>query len=292
MREKTPSWTAAYVAATRALGALLPPEALLADDPYGMKFVTVRAPRAGSAAVKWLAPLRTLVVFMQVRTRILDDALVRFAADGGRQVVLLGAGYDCRALRFSRELSGTTVFEVDHPATQGHKRRVLGDAPAGGGITRYIPWDFESRPMSALPAALAGAGHDAAAPTLTIWEGVTMYLTPAAIDASVRAVRAYSAVGSQLAMTYATRDVIDRPKPTGRFLSAILASIGEPYRFGWDRAELPSWLGERGFEQSRDVAIADEARRLLPAWWARGAGDATRRISLARATESVVAPRP
>ena len=227
-------------------------------------------------------------MYMQVRTRILDDALVRFAAEGGRQVVLLGAGYDCRALRFSRELSGATVFEVDHPATQGHKRRVLGDAPADGCITRHVPWDFESRPMSALPAALAGAGHDAAAPTLTIWEGVTMYLTPAAIDASVRAVRAYSAAGSQLAMTYFTRDMIDRPNPAVRLLSAIVASGGEPFRFGWDRAELPSWLGERGFEQSRDVSIADEARRLLPAWWARGVGEAGRRVSLARATESVV----
>src|SRR5262249_10604890 len=140
---------------------------------------------------------------MQVRTRVIDDAVRAFVAAGGRQVVLLGAGYDCRALRL-RELDTSDVYEIDHPATQGHKQDVLQRlgvvSPA-----RYLAWDFETDPMDDRPTALADSGHDPRAPTLTIWEGVTMYLTEGAIDASLRAIATWSPPRSQLAMTYHTR---------------------------------------------------------------------------------------
>jgi methyltransferase (TIGR00027 family) len=286
MREGTPSRTAAWVAAARSLGSVLPPEARLADDPYGLKFADYLPQgrgRAGALAVKWIWPLRAWVMYMQVRTRVLDDILLSFVAGGGRQVVLLGAGYDCRALRFARALEGATVFEVDHPATQGHKRRVLAAAPAS---VRYVSWDFEARPMRELPSALAAAGHDAARPSLTIWEGVTMYLTPDAIDASVRAVRAYSGTGSQLAITYFTRDMLEKPSAIRTMMSVVVAQAGEPFRFGWHPGELPGWLAARGFALDRDLSIGEEARRLLPPKEARWVPDRGQRIALAR-TESI-----
>ena len=82
----------------------------------------------------------------------------RSSRAGGRQVVLLGAGYDTRALRLP-ELADATVLEVDHPATQGRKRSVLAklgaDSPA-----RYVTWDFETRAMEDLPDVLEEAGLD------------------------------------------------------------------------------------------------------------------------------------
>jgi O-methyltransferase involved in polyketide biosynthesis len=42
---------------------------------------------------------------------------------GVKQVVILGAGYDGRALRF--RTPGVRFFEVDHPATQIDKLRRL-----------------------------------------------------------------------------------------------------------------------------------------------------------------------
>ena len=287
MREGTPSRTAAWVAAARSMGTLLPPEARLADDPYGLRFAAgLDGPPPGSGlAVRWFLPMRVWVMYMQVRTRILDDILLAFVERGGRQVVLLGAGYDCRALRFADALRGATVFEVDHPATQGHKRRVVG-APVG---VKYLAWNFEQQPMSELPAALREAGHDPSRPTLTIWEGVTMYLTPDAIDASVRAVHAWSASGSELALTYFTRDLIDRPDVVRKLMAMVVRSSGEPFRFGWDPAELPAWFAARGFALERDVSIADEAKRLLPRAWARGVGEGGQRIALVRAAAESIA---
>jgi methyltransferase (TIGR00027 family) len=288
MREGTPSRTAAWVAAARSMGTYLPPEARLADDPYGLSFAGFGAvpPRATGLALRFLLPVRVWVMYMQVRTRLLDDILLAFVARGGKQIVLLGAGYDARALRFADQLRGATVFEVDHPATQGRKREVVGD-PAN---VKYLSWNFEQSPMSELPAALRGVGHDPEQRTLTIWEGVTMYLTPDAIDASVRAVRALCAPGSELAVTYFTRDMIDRPNLARRLMGAIVGGAGEPFRFGWEPSELPAWFAARGFELERDLSIADEAQRLLPRAWAKHVGHAGgQRIALVRAAAESIA---
>src|SRR5262249_44799428 len=123
--------------------------------------------------------------------------------------------------------------------------------------------------------------------TLTIGEGVTMYLTPGAIDASVRAVRACSALGSELAISYFTRALIERPDPVRRVMAAVVARHGEPFRFGWDPPELPAWFAARAFAVERDVAIGDEAKRLLPAAWARGVGQSGQRIALVQAVETL-----
>jgi O-methyltransferase involved in polyketide biosynthesis len=95
-------------------------------------------------------------------------------------------------------------------------------------------------------------------------------------------VRAWSGPGSQLAFTYFTRDAIKRPSPTARVLRAVVARIGEPFRFGWDPAEMPEWIGARGFELVFDRSADESADLLLPATWARAAHYGGRQFALAR----------
>jgi methyltransferase (TIGR00027 family) len=309
MRDDTPSRTAAWVAAARQLGQLLPDDVRLADDPYGAAFtsrwlasliaqaiardgsrapldVTLRRLRGPLAA---MPGLQRWILYMQVRTRVIDDAIRAFVAEGGRQLVLLGAGYDCRALRMP-ELAGARVHEVDHPATQGHKRATLARLGAASPAT-YVAWNFEERPMEDLPEELARRGHDAAAPTFTVWEGVTMYLSPPAIDASLRAIAAWSAPGSRLAMTYFAKARLARPSLVTRATRAVISTWGEPWRFGWDPDQLAGYLAERGFELTEDVAISDAARLLLPPELARHVYDPDRRIALATSGESIAVAR-
>jgi methyltransferase (TIGR00027 family) len=256
-----PSRTAAWVAACRSFGVLLPERERLADDPYGARFAGTtalfRTPRLALA----LFPRRA-VRYMQVRTRVIDDVMLDFVRGGGDQVVILGAGFDCRALRFAHELARATVFEVDHPATQAKKRAVL--APDVGARTEYVAWNFEEQPMRELGAALADQGHDARRPTLTIWEGVTMYLRPEAIDATLAAVRGFSAPGSRLVFNYMTRDRVEHPRLVDRVTASAAAVGGEPFRFGFDPGELRAWLAARGFRLDRDASMTELARELLP----------------------------
>lgn len=268
MRDDTPSRTAQWVAAARGLGRLLPEAVRIADDPYGLAFsssslagLVNRSGDRGEAIAR-IPGLSMWIVYMQVRTRLIDDAVRDFVAAGGRQLVVLGAGYDCRALRLP-ELTGAQVYEIDHPATQGHKRAVLERVGATSPAC-YLAWDFETRPLDDLPGALAEAGHDPAAPTLTIWEGVTMYLTEGAIDASLRAIAAWSAPGSEIAVSYLSKAQLARPSLAARALQAVVQGLGEPFKFAWEPEELPAYLRARGFELARDLSTADAAHELMP----------------------------
>jgi methyltransferase (TIGR00027 family) len=279
VKDQAPSRTAAWVAAARQMAQLLPEEAQLVADPYGGAFSRPRIPIERMRKMVQLTPVKQWILYMQVRTRVIDDALRAFIDAGGRQVVLLGAGYDCRALRLP-ELADAFVLEVDHPATQGHKRSVLAQLGAES-PAHYVTWDFETRAMDDLPDVLEEAGLDRDRPVFTIWEGVTMYLTEGAIDASLRAVRAWSPARSKLAMTYSAKDRIARPSFATRMLKAVVATFGEPWRFGWNPADLPGYLAERGFKLERDVSMAQAARELLPPPYAGLVANESRRFSLA-----------
>lgn len=270
MHDQRPSFTASWVAAWRGLGHLLGDDQL-ADDPYGARFggrwaealsraADRRAVRAGLIRLPQVA---SWVGYMQVRTRLFDDELRSFLAAGGRQVVILGAGYDCRAARFATLLAGARVFEIDHPATQERKRRVLAADGTAPPVT-YVPWHFERRALGELPGALAELGLDRSQPTLTVWEGVTMYLSPEAIDATVAAVRELGGDGSRLVFNYLTRSMLNRPSAFIRLARAAVASVGEPFTFGWEPDELPGFFAARGWRLARDTDLGDVCDAMLP----------------------------
>jgi methyltransferase (TIGR00027 family) len=264
MRDDAPSGTAAWVAAMRGLATCLPPEICVARDPYGLRFGGATRIFEGRERILratwriWMyAALASNVHLLQLRTRAIDDAVRAFVAGGGRQVVILGAGFDCRAWRLE-ELRGVDVFEVDHPATQQKKRALIdGDALAR---VRYLAWNFEVDDLALLPARLRDIGHGASAPTLTLLEGVLPYLTADAIDRTFACVRAYSASRSPLVFTYFERSLV----ATKATEHTLVSMLGEPYRHGFEPSELASFLGARGFALDRDIPMAELARELLP----------------------------
>jgi methyltransferase (TIGR00027 family) len=279
MRPHRASRTAEYVAALRGLGTLLPSPAQLIDDPWGARWTGSEALRRTAARAPRLSGLLSRpawkeLLYMQVRTHVLDEAVRRFAGEGGRQLVLFGAGLDARALRL-REL-GLRVFEVDHPATHARKREVIGDASA------LVAWDFERDPLRSLPERLESEGYVRAAIGCVVWEGVTMYLSPAAIEDSVAALRALLAAGSTLAFTYFGRARFESPSRGTRLVARWVARHGEPWQFGWTPSELPGWLAERGFRVERDEDTATFAREYLPAKFARRIPIEHRRIAICR----------
>jgi methyltransferase (TIGR00027 family) len=255
----------------RGLGAFLPERLRLVDDPYGLRFARgARALRDWPGAERrgrWTAPiwmrgyLRRFAVYMQLRTRVIDDDVAAFATAGGRQLVLLGAGFDCRAWRLAA-LAGATVYEVDHPATQAKKRAIMAGEPTPARVV-FVPWDFEHEPLSELPARLKAEGHDDRAPTMTILEGVVMYLTEPALDTTFACIASYSARGSPLAMTYMDRELIDRRSRGFAVRHAAVRLFGEPFRSAFDPAELPAWLRGRGFRLDRDESAAEAGTRLM-----------------------------
>ena len=95
------------------------------------------------------------------------------------QVVILGAGFDCRALRM-KELENIPVFEVDRAAMIARKERMMGGSHRTPGCIRRLGVDFQK---DTLGNRLAEAGWSANLRTLFIWEGVTNYLDPRSVEA-------------------------------------------------------------------------------------------------------------
>lgn len=284
VREGKPSKTAAYVATWRALGDCLPPEVRLCHDPLGWAFsppevawlraIVRRFPGASWSALR-RTPLRRLLLWMQLRTRAIDDLAIEFTRNGGRQIVLLGAGFDSRAVRLRGRLPDVKFFEVDHPATQARKGALL-DANHTPANASLLAWDFERDPLAELPSKLEERGLVPVEPTLTIWEGVIPYLTERAIEDTLAAVRRFGSKDSRVLLHYIERRNVEKRTAW----HAAAASVGEPMRFGWEPSELPEWLNARGWELLGDRDDIALARELFgKAWTFGGAGG---RIAVAK----------
>jgi methyltransferase (TIGR00027 family) len=138
------------------------------------------------------------------RTRFFDQQALAAIEAGVPQVVICGAGYDDRALRFRSP--GVRFFELDHPATQADKARRLAELGASADVVLAAA-DFRSDDVAAV---LASAGHDAARPTLFLCEGLLVYLDADVIDRLFAGLRSRAAEGSALAASMAThRDGLD-----------------------------------------------------------------------------------
>jgi methyltransferase (TIGR00027 family) len=133
------------------------------------------------------------------RTRFFDGHLVTAISAGIGQVIVVGAGYDDRALRF--RAPDVRFFEIDHPLTQADKmRRVWAMRTDTDGLV-FVAADFGLDDIAEL---LAAHGHDDAAPSLFICEGVLVYLDQPTISALLCALRSRAGTGSTLAASLAT----------------------------------------------------------------------------------------
>jgi methyltransferase (TIGR00027 family) len=273
MRDNEASRTAQYMALFRALESVQPDGQRLFADAFAREFLGPGLRRVVDFAsvplfgrtIPWIIDrrwpgARTSGV---ARTRHIDEQLSRALNDGARQVVILGAGFDCRAYRIPG-IERARVFEVDHPATQQAKRlcleRALGAMPEH---VELVGIDFN---RESLDQRLTAAGLSHARPTMWIWEGVTNYLTAEAVDGTMRTVRRM-ADRSRLVFTYVHRDVLadSTTFPAGRALRATLAKAGEEWTFGFDPAELPAYLAERGFRLIEDLGSVEYRQKWLPA---------------------------
>ncbi len=104
---------------------------------------------------------------LEARTRFFDAQVLSAMDQGIGQVVVLGAGYDDRPLRF--RAPGVHFFEVDHPVTQADKRRRLERMGADCRGVTLASADFRVDPVDSRARALrpprhppvAGAGRGA-----------------------------------------------------------------------------------------------------------------------------------
>ena len=290
MRQGRASRTAEQNALFRALESALPEGRRLFEDRLARNFLTWPLMLVAHIAVvpgfrelvPWLIDYRWPGVRSSVvaRTRLIDDAIAASLGEPIEQLIILGAGYDSRAYRLPC-VRGVTVFEVDHVDTQTTKRRalerVLSTPP---NHVRFVAIDFNQHDLASVMAA---AGYRESARAFILWEGVTNYLTEAAVDTTLRWC-SLASPGSLVLFTYVHRDVLTRPSAFigTKNLFASLERAGEKLTFGIEPSQLSEFLAERGLSLESDLGAAEYRKRYF--------GDAARtmrghefyRVALAR----------
>ncbi len=185
---------------------------------------------AGAQAVlcDGMAPVHdpAMQAHLRARTRFFDAQVVAALARGTDQVVVLGAGYDDRALRFRSP--GVHFFEVDHPGTQDDKRLRLERMGADLTGLALVPADFREDDVA---TELEGAGHRADLPTLVLAEGLLVYLDGDAVVGLLGGVRVRAAGGSALVASLAVHpEGVDSAWVTARANAARPGAEAEPWR--------------------------------------------------------------
>ncbi|MEZ4295447.1 MAG: SAM-dependent methyltransferase [Polyangiaceae bacterium] len=184
-----------------------------------------------------IAVIRAQEAELAAAERLFEDPYARvFAAAGEHALVLLGAGFDARALRLPEVAEANMqAFEIDFPAVLEIKRSLLeGSGVAIPGFVHHVGCDLASDFEERLAAELGAQGQ----PTMFIWEGVIAYIDQGAIDRSLHFMASLGGPGSRLIFDFSD------------------------YAYG------PGWAEKRareaGFTGFHEVAFDELWRRHLP----------------------------
>ena len=136
-------------------------------DPVVELFLSEETRQAAGRVAARFPQVREMV---KVRTKYFDDTLEKQLVSDVRQVVILGAGLDTRAVR--KHSPVVTYFEIDDAATLRIKETCY-QAQGFDVNVRFIPGNYVTDGLIDL---LARNSFDFELPTYFIWEGNTMYL--------------------------------------------------------------------------------------------------------------------
>jgi methyltransferase (TIGR00027 family) len=186
--------------------------------------------------------------YVLARTKLLDQVFVDALENSFSQIVLLGAGFDTRALRFKDINKGTKIFELDIHTTQQPKINILARKKVSlPEELVFVPIDFNRQSLSDV---LLNAGYKEKQKSLFIWEGVTMYLTPEAVASTLDFIRDSAAEESIVAFDYIYASVLRRENKFygEKEIYETVSSAGEGWTFGIEEDEIEDFLSERGFK--------------------------------------------
>jgi methyltransferase (TIGR00027 family) len=149
---------------------------------------------------------------------------------------------------------GITVFEVDYPATQDQKKRVLNkilnEIP---NHVVFVPYQLEEKGFG---DKLLKQGYDKNKKSLFIMEGLIMYLAPESVKKLFSFISQHSCPGSEVIFDFLPPGIEDGSinNRGGKNMHKWAIKKGEPFKFGIDKNQLPQFLSDVGFENVRTVA--------------------------------------
>jgi methyltransferase (TIGR00027 family) len=274
--ETKTSRTAEWTCLCRAISALEKNPFYKSDDrialtllPYFVMML-VRIPFAGRLFLGMFAT-KGIYEYVISRTKYIDALFKQALSDQFSQILIFGAGFDTRALRFQENRGQTRIFELDAPSTQAAKLRQYQHRGLRipSNLT-FVPIDFDTE---SLPKKLEAAGFQSDLQSLFILEGLLMYLEPESVQGTLQIIQSNSGLGSVIVFDYVQASVL-RHRGTLLGESGIKRSVsktGEKWRFGIEPGEIEQFLSNYGFtlidhkcaQELEERYFKDEDGRLL-----------------------------
>lgn len=226
MQDKKASRTALATAYIRAAHQLLDKGPRVLIDPIALIILGPGAEeRIRETQDIYMSPkARALRAHVVLRSRYTEDRLESSIARGIAQYILVGAGFDTFALRQPPWAAGLRIIEVDHPDTQREKQSKISNAGIiiPGNVV-FVGVNFE---QESLEEGLVRAGVQTDKKTFFSWLGVTMYLTEAAIDSTLRYMTAFPS-GSEAVVSFLQTPTIQ--SLASQEMAKGVLEAGEPF---------------------------------------------------------------
>ena len=205
-------------------------------------------------------PAQGIYEYIIARTKYIDGVFKGALAQGFDQILIFGAGFDTRALRFSNEAIKARIFELDVPSTQNAKinqyRKLNLNVPPN---LFFVPIDFDREP---LPDKLESAGFDKEKRSLFILEGLVMYLEPESVDRTFKVIQSYAGKESEIVFDYVYASVLrgEGLYQDERGISEAVAKAGEKWSFGVEKGAIKNFLGRYNLKllDEKDASALEE----------------------------------
>ena len=206
-----------------------------------------------------LFPIQAAII---IRARFNEDCLQQAIKNGVTQYVILGAGLDTYALRYPELASKLTVFELDLPATQEHKRQRLLE------INHSLPSNLKFLSASitdyeAVPRLLDETGFDMSQPAFFSVLGMTYYFTAETVSDIVGSIANVSASGSEMVLDY--RLPIEQVPDTHsvEWLDWWTDLIGEPKLSAFTAGDIAELITQHQYQMVEDLPPTEQHSRYI-----------------------------
>lgn len=250
------------LAEDRKFGQLIPDDSVqplewfLEETPLGK--VTLKRIRSSwfrpvLKLIEWLA-LPGLTLHLAVRKKWIEQQVNTALNQDVKQIVILGAGFDLLVYRYHQFHPHVTFIEVDHPATQEAKKRVLTQKTTLGENIYFLAFDLKEGSLQ--EKLFQETAFDGSQPTLFVAEGLLMYLEEEIVKQLLSSM-------TQLGHQPRIVGTVLQPLEDGRLRigqSRLIdpGRLNEPLVWGISETELPQFLREQSWrvdqlQQTKEV---------------------------------------
>jgi methyltransferase (TIGR00027 family) len=190
---------------------------------------------------RFIAP-QGIYEYVIARTKYIDAVFEQALSKRFDQILIFGAGFDTRAVRFQDALVKTRVFELDVPVTQKAKigqyqKRHIAVPPS----LKFIAIDFDEELLS---KKLNESGFNRQQRSLFLLEGLLMYLQPESVDETFQTIQDYAGKGSWVVFDYIYASILRNEGiyygETG--IAQTVSDAGEQWQFGIEKGQVEQFL--------------------------------------------------